>query len=443
MVDERYEEHFGLNQRALDTWITSIDELFGKSIKTPKGPWEPSLLHFASDLDRVRIAVMRSMLDGTVSPYKLPDSFLGEVTQNLVLASEAFSRHPVVFLLDDYTDSRISPRIQEILNPIVFERRSSHYFKVSCERSSLNYSAMAESSIDPDREFTLVDAGAFALRGTSSSDSEMFLTALLDQRLALAGWAGRCQSLIGESDELKRDTALAVYIRDEGSKAGRRHYYFGMQHLSRMWSGDIATVLQVVNAMCQRAGVDQTTVTQISHAKQHEAMVDVSRKLAAAVRDYHPYGPEIDRVLQAFGKMARNVLVEGSLRKTDAQPRRLYHLEMTTMLPGDVLDQLEAVNSQASALAKQLLRRSVFHPLADSRGKESPDSKTFRWEMRPMFRPGFGLSLLKDDYVDVKSIDELVKFLLEPHLFAELIRHRYKVSSSPDLFSDEGAVREN
>jgi len=63
--------------------------------------------------------------------------------------------------------------------------------------------------------------------------------------------------------------------------------------------------------------------------------------------------------------------------------------------------------------------------------------------MRPMFRPGFGLSLLKDDYVDVKSIDELVKFLLEPHLFAELIRHRYKVSSSPDLFSDEGAVREN
>jgi hypothetical protein len=436
----RFGRLFDLRPSQLNDWITWIDHHFDQSIETARTSSESRVLHFADDLDRARVQVHREMLYAKSPTILLADGFLGDVTAKLVELCPHLKHHPIVFLLDDYTDTRINPDIQKILNKVVFERRSSHYFKISCERFGFKIPDDQGARIDKDREFTEVDVGYQTMEVLKDNEAKEFLRKLIDCRLAFAGWKGRCDTLIGDSVPYESDLALARFIREIGSKPGNHLYYYGMTTLARMWSGDIAAMLQVVNAMCSKAGIDKNAERLIGKQDQHQAIVSISRALTAAVLDYHPFGTQMYAVLQAFGSMAHSVLTDGRTQ-TDGDPRRLYRIEMSVGATTIPIDEIEKTSPTHALIARELLRRSVFHPMKDSRGKE-PDTKTMRWELRPIFRPSFALSLVRASYVDLKHINTLLLLLQDPQKFCESIRLRYREvgdGKSGSLFTDTGA----
>lgn len=437
--NDRFGRLFDLRPSQLSEWINWIDHHFDQSIETSRTSAESRVLHFADDLDRARVQVHREMLYARPPTILLADGFLGDVTAKLVELCPHLKHHPIVFLLDDYTDTRINPEIQKILNKVVFERRSSHYFKISCERFGFKIPDDQGARIDKDREFTEVDVGYQTMEVLKDHEARDFLRNLIDCRLKFADWKGRCDTLIGGSGPYESDPALARFIRDVGSKPGNHLYYYGMTTLARMWSGDIAAILQVVNAMCSRAGIDKTSERLIGKQDQHSAIVSISRALTAAVRDYHPFGTQMYAVLQAFGSMAHSVLIDGRTQ-ADGDPRRLYRLEMSVDATTIPLNEVEKASPTHALIARELLRRSVFHPMKDSRGKEA-DTKTMRWELRPIFRPSFALSLVRGSYVDLKHIDTLLLLLQDPRKFCESIKLRFGAlgdGMSGNLFSEAG-----
>lgn len=439
-LDESWRARFGITESGLDRVLNKLGLYFKETVETPRLKSQLRVLHFADDLDRLRVRLHMQLLNGEAPEVLLPDTFLGDATESLTTQIPQFRTFPIVFLLDDYTASRVQPEIQKTINRIIFERRSSHYFKISSERYGFHADEIDGSSIDLSREYDIVDAGRSACDGTvTDHQARQFLSSLIDARLLKAGWVGRTASLIGSSGTLASDPKLASFIRDKG--LGRYIFYYGIEHLSRLWSGDTATVLQIVKEMFTIGNVRPEQTERISDQSQHTAITNVSKAFRERVHSFHPFGPLMSKILDGYSAAARDILVDGTLDNS-GNPRRLYRIEMTKPESKPTLDLLKSLNPEASDLARELLRRSIFVELLDSRGKEGPSTHTMRWDLRRIYLPAFGLSLARESYYDVKGIEKLLQLLTETPKFAHEMRQQYAVGKKQDhlsgnLFGDQ------
>jgi hypothetical protein len=435
-ADKNAREQYRLTQPAFDELIAFIDSYFDEPIETPRLFGVERIFHFAEDLDRLRRKLNRSLLLEKEPPAKLPDTFLGDVTSKLVQLLPPFKASPLVFLLDDYSSSRVQPEIQSITNKIIFERRSSHYFKISCEKFGFESRDIDGVGIEEAREYVTVDAGAIAISDIQDSVSREFISNLIDQRLETANWKGRCSTLIGNSSPFNPDTKLAKEIRDAAGNKGAHHFYFGIDHIARLWSGDTATILQIIKGMFSLGGVDANSQTLIAKKTQHDAITNVSKAFKERISGYHPNGPAMANILNHYASAAREILVNGAL-DSSGDPRRLYRIEMTKPSPKSfeqlLLEEDETTDKTAARIAKDLLRRAIFIELSDSRGKEGPSTHTMRWELRKMFLPAFGLSLNRDSYFDVKGVGKLIEFLMQPEKFGLEMRSKYQSKEVDNL----------
>lgn len=425
-----------LNEQGFDQFIEYMGKYFTHPVESPRLTAQNRLMHFADDFDSIRVALHSSLLADRAWGQNLPDTFLGDVTQRLGVIFPYFRDHQVVFLLDDYSSNRVQPEIQAILNKIVFERVPSHYFKISCEKFGFVSRDIDGASIDESREFSVIDAGAMVLSVIDDAGSIAFVENLVNRRLAAANWSGTARKLIGPSDPHARDENLATYIRNIGSTRGRHNYYYGLETLGRLWSGDTATTLQIVREMFVQGGVNSGTTEMISHAKQHDAIVSISRAFKERVDGYYPYGSLMSSVLGQFGAAARDVLVKGRLTK-NGKPYRLYRVEMTKDDPAPTISLLASLDKELADFARELLRRAIFIELQDSRAKEGPSKQTMRWELRRIFNPAFGLSLRRDGYLGIKDLEELRNFLTKADIFGDRVRASYAANKTADRLTGQ------
>jgi serine/threonine protein kinase len=417
-------QRFGLNEIGIDQIINYTKSLFDTPIESPRLNGKSHALHFSDDLDRARINLQNDLLNNRKPFLLLPETFLGDITSKLKEYLPKLEIAKVVFLLDDYSNTRIHTDIQSVLNRIIFEKRSSHYFKISCEKFGFIAADIDGVRIDETREYDVIDAGDKAICGMVDSTKKDFITNLIDRRLKTAEWEGNTKTLIGSSNEYKNDVALAKFIREKASRPGNHKYYHGIDHLSQLWSGDIATILQVVRDMFIRGNVTASSNELIQRNIQHDSIVQVSKAFRERVAGYYPFGFEMSKVVDEFGIMAKNILSEGSLTN-NGEPRRLYRVEMTKNEQLPLLSLLRNENSDAADIAQELLRRAVFIQLSDSRGKESQGSQTARWEIRKIFLPSFGLSLVRHSYIDLKNVHDFIRLFVEPRSFKEIQVQKY------------------
>jgi hypothetical protein len=350
---------------------------------------------------------------------------------------------PLVFLLDDFTQQRLGEMVQSILNPILWQRDAACAFKISCEPFGFSNTHVDDAKIDQNREYILIDAGQTMQSGASDETARRrrFVEGLLDKRLTAAEYTGRADQLIGTSD-YKKDTDLALAIRHAGQ--GRSYYYFGLEVLANAWSGDIATVLFMVREMFHRAGVTRDSITTIARQHQHEAMVHVSRALVDRVGYCHPFGTQMRTILDIYARLARKLLVEGPLQKDGDSPRdlpqRRYRMEVVLDEEGDITEQLTRLTGSdyAASLYKELIRRSIFINLGDSRSKDR--KRTFRIQLRSSLLPNYGTSLVRKNYMAVNNLQEFTLLLNRSPEFAERIWNRNNAMPSvDDLFGNTGA----
>jgi hypothetical protein len=175
---------------------------------------------------------------------------------------------------------------------------------------------------------------------------------------------------------------------------------------------------------------------------QHGAIVSISKAFKSRVDGFHPYGALMANILGQYGAVVREVMVNGRVNK-EKRPYRLYRLEMTKDEPRETTRLLHERDENQAKLACELLRRAIFIELEDSRGKEGLSKLTMRWELRRIFNPAFGLSLERESYLAVKTLDELQQLLTAPEQFANRVRASYAVTSkdryTDQMFGDEYA----
>lgn len=431
----------GITESARIQISNFISEQIGSELNFIRVHGMDPLQACADSIDRVRLRLSRSMLEQQPSRVILGQTYIRDLCRTARSLIPGLSVWRIAFLLDDYTSHRLSLPIQNILNTVLWQRDDSHVFKVSSEPYGFKSGHIDDARIDANREYTLVDAGELSIPPEKEGERRDFITKLIDKRLEAAKYTGRVSSLIGDS-AYRRDPDLASAIRSQkGSRSGQKSFYYGIHVISNAWSGDVATILHMIREMFARGAVTDTSETTIADHIQHKSITKVSTALRERISGYHPFGAEMSAILSSFGELAKKLLVDApdkTNRKNEPKIHRRYRLEMSLPPGVDLDEELRKFPSgeRIIELKEELIRRAVFIQLANSRGKESSGSQTLRWQVRSSLLPSFGTSLIREEYIDVKQIDDFVEFLTNPKIFSDKAYLRYASGGPNNIFDD-------
>jgi serine/threonine protein kinase len=180
-------------------------------------------------LDLVEGEMFRShveILRGQTIDRPTPETFLGDFTTQLREQISFFRERRITFLLDDYSTHRLPEAVQVVLNRVIWERRSSHIFKLSSEKYGAVLHDPNAATVDATREMLEVDCGLeyLALDETQQVKSaEVFAEKLLDVRLEAAGYVGRARGLLGDSKWPEGSLAKALRADRHGRSDADYH----------------------------------------------------------------------------------------------------------------------------------------------------------------------------------------------------------------------------
>jgi len=398
---------------------TAVMDYIAHFVQEPAGATfeNTPLRSAASSVERAIFESQQRLHTGAAAPYTLtPLSFLGDLTSLLVKLMPFFGVHRIAFLLDDFSLHRLSEHVQRALLPIVWERRSSHLFKVSSEKhGTVDDFRGGELTIDLARERIEVDCGSEFLTAKRAHNVE-FATELLRHRLRAANWVGTPEELIGDSPTL---AAVAETLATKGQSGGA---YFGMGTIASLCSGDISTLLLVYRHVL--ASSDKTSRRLVPANQQHEAIVDVSRKMLRVVMHHRPLGKELHGHGEAFGAFARRLLQDGT--DNQGKPLQVPRIEVDNESAVEV-----QLTDQQRALSRELLRRAVFIAIDPGRSRHGMVT-TVRWHLRRIYLPVFQAGLGKTEALKTNPVG-FATFLDSPRAFLEdYATRRLKTTHAPE-----------
>ena len=138
------------------------------------------------------------MMRGLSVSRTLPATFLGDLSSLLCRIMPRFQEKRIAFLIDDYSTHRLSTPVQQVLNRVIWERRSSHIFKLSSEKLGAELTDPSGASAEMAREMVEIDCGReyLALDDTHKVGlGYSFAVELLDNRLRKADYTGTAEGL--------------------------------------------------------------------------------------------------------------------------------------------------------------------------------------------------------------------------------------------------------
>ena len=270
-----------------------------------------------------------------------PETFLGDFTTLLVTLIPLFHQKKITFLLDDFSIHRLTEPVQIILNAVIWERRSSHVFKLSAEKYGAILIDLKNATADLVREMIEIDCGREFIsleNSLSKNKAKTFAVDLLDHRLKKAGYKGTVVDLLGNSPK----ESLAKSILDRNKKGRQNPNYYGIQRTADLCSGDAAHLLLIYRRMFEKAGINRDTVSTINSRIQHDCIVQVSRDFLDSIKSYLPYGNEMYGIAKAFGNLVRRVLEGG--KDQNGTPDQCPRIEIDQK--GKVVDALVVLRNK-------------------------------------------------------------------------------------------------
>ena len=351
-------------------------------------------------IEREMFNTHSQLMRGLSVSSTLPASFLGDLTSFMCELMPRFQEKRITFLIDDYSTHRLSAPVQQVLNRVIWERRSSHIFKLSSEKLGAELTDPFGASAESSREMVEIDCGREYLALDDNHKvglSYSFAVELLNNRLRKAGYTGTAEQLIGGSSWTEGSLAKALVSKSPG-----RHQdsYHGLNCVAAVCSGDVSTLLLIYRRMFEAARVDRHTTQQISKTVQSQAIRAVSREMFDAIGAYFPKGPDMHRVVASFGALVRDILEQGRGNKKGDST-------VPTECPRIEIDQPDGsvyflLSEEQQALARELVRRAIFIEMEPGLSRHRHVT-TLRWQLRRVYLPTFGASLAKNDAVKENS----------------------------------------
>ena len=357
------------------------------------------------------------MMKGLSISSTLPKTFLGDLSSLMCRIMPRFQEKKIAFLIDDYSTHRLLAPVQHILNRVIWERRSSHIFKLSSEKLGAELTDPSGASAELAREMVEIDCGLEYLALDDSRKVGLgysFAVELLDNRLRKAGYEGTAEGLIGRSSWPEGNLARALVNKLPGRQLD---HYHGLRCVAAVCSGDVSTLLLIYRRMFEAAGVSRTTTRQIPKTVQSGAIRSVSREMLDSIKDYFPRGPEMYAVVSSFGGLVRDILEKGREQKKgdSTVPSECPRIEIDQP-HGSVY---ELLSSDLEVLAKELVRRAIFIDMELGLSRHG-NVTTLRWQLRRVYLPALGASLAKNNAVK-EDPAWFQHFLSNPELACQMV----------------------
>ena len=181
-----------------DFLLSSLD-----SYHKPRIQGVSRLMQVVEVLQTEMFSTHSQMLKGKNITTFTGTAFLGDFTNMLCNKIPFFKRKRIAFLIDDFSVHRLPVDVQRVLNQVIWERRSTHVFKLSSEKYGVELSDLLGATIEVTREMLEIDCGREYIALDDSNQVERtraFAVELLDNRLKAAGYRGTAETLIGHSE---------------------------------------------------------------------------------------------------------------------------------------------------------------------------------------------------------------------------------------------------
>ena len=375
-------------------------------------------------IEREMYATHSQMLKGLNLASCTSEAFLGDLSSLLAKDVTYFGRKRITFLIDDFSSHRLPKSVQVILNQVVWERRSSHIFKLSSEKYGAELTDSLGATIDVSREMVEIDCGREFIALDDSDQVERaraFAVELLDNRLKAAGYKGTAEMLIGKSDWPEGSLGRALAKKSRGRQ---NNQYHGLECIAGICSGDVSTLLLVYRRIFELGSVSDVSKSVVPKSTQHEAIVSVSRELFEAIKHHVPCGPEMYLVVAAFGNLVRNILQHGRWQKkgTSFIPAQCPRIELDQR--GAVVESLNPIQKE---LARELIRRAIFIEMDPGLSRHA-NMTTLRWHLRRVYLPAFNAALAKNNAVK-DEINWFKFFITNPQEACNLVWKRWPKGS--------------
>ncbi len=393
---------------------TKLWDVFG--LAQPSGPASQRFAYLVSRLlkQRTRAAkkqrfchVPTEPIEGYVGPRALMEFCA-------VLRSEFsfLQDRPFFYFIDDYSTPKITGDLQQCLNRLFMHRSSDMFFKISTESPiSFERRDIDGKEYVEEREYKLLNLGLRYLRN-EGGQVEAFLADLFEKRFREIE-AFRCDTLVellGENNRNENETARQV-------RAGKgNNTFFGIQTVTAMCSGDIHSMIRLVEKMVEDAGgmgsiSTSSQVPRIAANTQSSTVRRAAGEFMESVRTLPQRGEGLAKIVSAIGNVASSYMRYRDARnETGNPPHQASRIE-----PYEPL----CLSQDAQDLLNDLIRFSIL--LVDPRGKSRRGNIVPRFYLRRYLIPHFNLTFSKRDSLELENA-EIELLLVDPAKFQETKR---------------------
>jgi len=335
---------------------------------------------------------------------ELPDpALVADICRLIPEYFDFFKQRHITFLIDDYSNQRIPEHLQKKLNQTIsFAKQGTPIFKVSSEYQGVNLEGIQEG-----REVIEVNVGE---KYTSLvGDGHAFIEDILDLRLQKANYTCRTKVLLGESHY----SSVARAIVEE--KITGKFYYYGIDVIHQLCSGDVALALDLIKRIFDSHKVKKDHKSQIPPNMQHEVIQQFSAEEIRRIKNIVPYGEEMYDIVCYLGAFARAVAINKKSGRKDkpGEPVCMSHLDVRN----PAITDLEENSPELANIYHLLKARAILFSLDTSRSRIS--GTTERLQIRRIYFPAFKAPLKRDAPIKIDSIDHLISLLNNPQTFVE------------------------
>ena len=404
-------------------------------------------------IDGCTAELSRSKLGGRYLPeenwlfsgYDFLSNLIGTVLDN----HKQLSGQSFYFFLDDYSSPMINNTMQEILNPIVFRRAPSIYFKVSTESTeSFIAKGLYGKTLENGPDYKLVDLGSELFKNGQNNKTSEILKAIFEKRINRSSiFSGRnitLDRLLGES--LKTNNELANQIRENDKQT----LYHGVEVFCNLWSSDVRELIRMLSEMIAFQGTDtlmsdleKEDITSIIPVQVQDAILRDSggRFLSLLSVTTNPnksfpshdksYGSHLMDIVTSFQEMAYYNLKNVDSKNEEASPPKQARKIELTSING-------LWHDNAEDYYKGLIRYGVF--IQDYRAKSVRGTAAQRLYLRSLLIPYCRITFSKRDSI-MMDWDDFNEFLLDPKSFSKKYiskRENNGASVSPEQLQIDG-----
>ncbi len=337
---------------------------------------------------------------------------------------------PLYFFLDDYTIPIVTSEVQQVLNPIVFSRRSKLFFKVSTESSnSFERRGLRGKPLELNQDFELIDLATESLHKSKKAKTillENIFRPRIERHELFKGKQLCLKDVLGKTslsnNQLAKQMRAAV---DKGRKGTRKRLlYSGEDTFVGMWASDIRIMIQMFTDMLREAGqslrrnelpIDKEVQDKVYRTTGGEflefvgSVVDPSslERGPISTRPGEKYGTKLRNIAEAFVNVSRYELTRGQLISNQGRmnPRQAFRLE--------IVDKFELTDN-ATRYLDGLIRWHIF--LQDWRGKSIRGMITPRLYLNRILVPFCKLTFSSHDNIPFSNSD-FISLLTNPTQF--------------------------